>query len=456
MPNKVKVGNLEVGGPYDQVLAPSAHSRALIFTDGGHTSASAKNILKSFTRRAFRRPVTDAEVAPYLALVADSQKAGDSFDESICTAIQAVLVSPHFLFRIERKHDAVELASRLSYFLWSAPPDEALLKLGESGALRRPEILAAQTTRMLKDPRSRALAENFAGQWLELRKLDAMKPDLDKFPTFDEYLRLSMKRETEMFFTEIVQKDRPITDFLNGNFTFLNEKLANHYGIAGVSGPEFRKVSLAGTNRCGIATQGSILALTSYSTRTSPVLRGKWILDNLLNTPPPPPPPGIPSLEDTKVAAGASLRQQLEAHRNKPLCASCHAKLDPLGFGLENFDAIGRWRDKDGANAVESSGTLPGGKTFSGPRQLAGVLSDDRAIFTRAIASKLLTYALGRGLERYDKPTVEKISSAVEKDGYRFSTLANQIVLSLPFQQNSPNIPVKPVPAITKRVVTKK
>lgn len=436
----VKIGNVEVGGPYEVPKGPTAITRVHLFTcghtNGVHTATCASKILGNFARRAFRRSVTPAELAPYLKLFADSRKAGDSFNEALCGAVEAILVSPHFLFRIEEKHDTFELASRLSYFLWSSMPDDTLLNLAESGALRRPELLTAQLARMRKDPRAGTLATNFAGQWLELRKLESLQKDQEKFPAFDEYLRFSLRRETELFFNEIVQNDRPILDFIDGEYTFVNEKLAKHYGMENVQGPEFRKVSLAGTDRCGILTQGSVLMLTSYSTRTSPVLRGKWILDNLLNTPSPPPPPGIPALEETKIPDGASLRQQLEAHRTKPLCASCHSKLDPLGFGLENFDALGRWRTIDGTTPVEASGTLPGGKSFVGPRQLAGVLLQDKATFTRALTTKLLTYALGRGLEKYDRPTVEKIAVAVEKDNYRFSTLIREIALSLPFQQN--------------------
>ena len=428
----VKIGNVEVGGPFEQRLAPSPAVRAKLFV-----SSDPKVILGTFARRAFRRTVSQAELAPYLALYAESRKAGDSFDEAICGAVQAILVSPNFLFRIERKRDDFELATRLSYFLWSTTPDETLLKLAESGKLRQPDVLNAQLSRMLQDPRSAALAANFAGQWLELRKLESLQRDLDKFPTFDEYLKMSMRKETELFFGEIVKNDRSILDFLDGEFTFVNEKLAKHYGLEnlGVRGPAFRKVSLAGTNRCGVLTQGSVLAVTSLPTRTSPVVRGKWILDNLLNAPPPPPPPGVPGLEDTKVPDGASLRQQLEAHRQKPLCASCHSKLDPLGFGLENFDGIGRWRTIDGKTPVEASGTLPDGAKFTGPRQLTQILKQDKAAFTRALTTKLLTYALGRGLERYDRPTVEKISRNVEKENYRFSALAREIVFSLPFQQ---------------------
>lgn len=437
----VKISMVEVGGPYDVSKGPTAATRTRLFTcghtNGVHNATCAKKILSNLTRRAFRRPVSAAELTPYLQLFADSRKAGDGFNEALCNAVQAVLVSPHFLFRIEQKHDAFELASRLSYFMWSSMPDETLLNLAQSGQLRRPEVLTAQLERMRKDPRSSTLATNFAGQWLELRKLESLQRDQEKFPAFDEYLRLSMRRETELFFNEIVQNDRSVLDFIDGDYTFINEKLAILYGMENVKGPQFRKVNLTGTNRCGILTQGSVLALTSYSTRTSPVLRGKWILDNMLNTPPPPPPPGVPSLEETKTAEGASLRQQLEEHRNKPLCASCHAKLDPLGFGLENFDALGRWREKDGTTPVEASGTLPGGKSFVGPRELAGVLKQDKGTFTRALTAKLLTYALGRGLERYDRPTVEKIAVVVEKENYRFSTLLREIVFSLPFQQNS-------------------
>ncbi|MDX1931674.1 MAG: DUF1592 domain-containing protein, partial [Capsulimonadales bacterium] len=435
----VKVNTIEIGGPYEPRTRPSATGRRRLFVCGHtgttHTAGCQRVILKNLARRAFRRPVSASELTPYLDLFAQSRKAGDSFDEALCGAVQAILVSPHFLFRIERKPDAFELASRLSYFLWSTMPDDTLFRLAENGALLRPEVLTAQVERMRRDPKAGALASNFAGQWLELRKLESLQRDSDKFPTFDEYLRLSMRRETEMFFEEIVRNDQSILDFLDGEYTFINEKLAIHYGMENVRGPEFRKVDLAGTERCGVLTQGSILALTSYSTRTSPVLRGKWILDNLLNTPPPPPPPGVPSLEETKIPEGASLRQQLEAHRTKPLCASCHAKLDPLGFGLENFDAVGRWRTRDGASPVEASGSLPDGKSFVGPRQLAAVLRRDRATFTRALTGKLLTYALGRGLERYDRPTVERIASVVERNGYRSSVLFREIVLSLPFRK---------------------
>ena len=248
-----------------------------------------------------------------------------------------------------------------------------------------------------------------------------------------------MRRETELFFREIIAKDRPVLDFIDADYSFLNERLAEFYGIPGIMGAEFRRVNLAGTNRGGVLTQASVLTVTSLSTRTSPVLRGKWILDNFLNAPSPPPPPGVPSLEETKVAAGASLRQQLEEHRKKPLCASCHARLDPLGFGLENFDAVGTWRTVDGKTPIEPSGTLPGGKSFVGPQQLKAILLQDRDAFTRCLTTKLLTYALGRGLERFDQPTVKQIATQVAKKDYRFSRLVLGIVTSLPFQQRKGN-----------------
>ena len=446
LPNSTRVGSLEIGGPYGQRLGASAKSRALLYTcghlDDKHKASCAPKVIRDFMARAFRRPVTTAETAPYLKLYTETRKQGDSFDEGLCAAIQAVLVSPHFLFRIEkdalgstRKLTDHELATRLAYFLWSTTPDTELRRCADSGTLRRPEVLEAQVTRMLRDPKARALVENFGGQWLELRKLEAARPDREKFDRFDEYLRISMKRETEIFFQEIVQSDRPILDFLSARYTFLNQKLAEFYGIPGVQGVAFRRVDLSGTQRGGILTQASVLTVTSYPNRTSPVVRGKWILDNLLGTPPPPPPPGVPGLEETKVAAGASLRQQLEEHRKKPLCASCHSRLDPLGFGLENFDAVGSWRTVDGKTPIEASGELPGGKHFQGPQELSAILLADKDAFTRCLTTKLLTYALGRGLERYDQPTVQQIAAQTGKANYRFSRLVMGIVTSLPFQQ---------------------
>ncbi|MCW3100747.1 MAG: Gluconolactonase, partial [Chthonomonadaceae bacterium] len=360
--NDARVGSLQIGGPYAQTAGASPESLQKIFTcghlHGGHTPDCARKIVTDFGARAFRRPLTPQEITRYTQLVAQVQKQGDSFEEGICLAVQGMLVSPHFLYRIERdpppaspasvitaSHSTAqdagahlisqyELASRLSYFLWSSMPDDALRQCAAQQTLRQPAVLKAQIRRMLQDPRANALAENFEGQWLQIRVLESFKPDRGRFPDFDDYLRMSMRQETEMFFENVIHEDRSIVDMLVGKYTFLNERLANFYGIPGVEGPAFRKVDLVNTPRGGILTQASVLTVTSYPNRTSPVLRGKWILENILNAPPPPPPPGVPVLDVSNVGTEASLRQQLEAHRKNPTCASCHARMDPLGFGL--------------------------------------------------------------------------------------------------------------------------
>jgi mono/diheme cytochrome c family protein len=446
--NAARVNYVEVAGPYQQAKGPSEPSLRKVFTcghlHGGHQPGCERKILADFARRAFRRPVTPPEIAPYLRLVADARKQGDSLEEGICVALQAVLVSPHFLFRIERDPAAPaaraypigqhELASRLSYFLWSSAPDDELLRTADRGLLRKPEVLAAQVRRMLQDPKSSALVENFAGQWLELRKLESVKPDRERFTEFDEYLRLSIRRETELFFEHLLREDRSLVEFLDADYSFLNERLARYYGIPGVEGPEFRRVDLKGTHRGGLLTQASILTVSSYSTRTSPVLRGKWILENILNAPPPPPPPNVPVLDETKIGQSASLRQQLEVHRQNPTCASCHNRLDPLGFALENFDAIGGWRTQDGKVPIDPSGSLPDGRTFQGPDDLKRILTADRDAFARCLTEKLLTYALGRGLEASDRSVVKRIASRTAEQKYKFSTLVQEIVTSVPFQ----------------------
>jgi len=447
--NQVRVRVMEFGGPHAQVLGPSDRSKRLLFTcghaSGSHVPACGRKIVADLARRAFRRPVSIAEIDRYAGPIALATREGDSFEEGVCLAVQAMLVSPHFLFRIEgpavgaakAAPQAVgqhALASRLSYFLWSSIPDAELSAAADRGLLARPAELERQVRRMLKDPKSTALVENFGGQWLELRKLESLKPDRERFPEFDDYLRLSMRRETELFFGEIVREDRSLLDFLDGRYTYLNEKLARHYGIAGVQGPAFRKVTLEGTPRGGVLTQASVLAVSSYSTRTSPVLRGRWILENLLNAPPPPPPPGVPNLDEAKVGASASLRKQLEVHRTNPTCASCHVRMDPLGFALENFNAIGAWRTRDGEFPIDSAGSLPDGRSFNGPNELRTVLKSDRAAFTDCLTEKLLTYALGRGLERYDRRTVKALAARVAANDYRFSSLVLEIVNSLPFR----------------------
>ena len=447
--NDARVSGLEIGGPYAQATTPSSASLRMVFTCGhshrGHQASCARRIVGDLLARAFRRPVTEKEIDRFVGLAAEARRQGDSFEEGICLSLQGMLVSPHFLFRIERdpavtsrdpSHSVSqhELATRLSYFLWSSMPDDGLRACADRGTLRQPVVLAAQVRRMLKDPRARALSTNFSGQWLQFRALESVKPDRERFPGFDEYLRMSMRRETELFFDHVVRDDRSIIDLLVGKYTFLNGRLASFYGIPGVEGPEFRRVDLTGTPRGGVLTQASVLTVTSYANRTSPVLRGKWILENILNAPPPPAPPGVPNLDVSTVGSQASLRQQLEEHRKNPTCAACHARMDPLGFGLENFDAIGAWRAADGKIAIDASGSLPDGRSFQGPDGLKTVLKADRAAFAQCLTAKLLTYGLGRGLERYDNATVSEITKHIAPSDYRFSNLILEIVNSRPFQ----------------------
>jgi hypothetical protein len=322
--------------------------------------------------------------------------------------------------------------------LWSSMPDAELLRVAGQGKLREPAVLSAQVARMLRDPKSSALVENFAGQWLQFKNIDVVRPDLERFPVFDEGLRQAMRRETELFIDNIFRNDRSVLELLDANYTFLNERLARFYGIPDVTGPEFRRVDVSATERGGgILAQASILTVSSYSTRTSPVLRGKWILENLLNAPPPAPPPGVPPLDDSKTGQLGTLRQQMEEHRKSPACSSCHARMDPLGFGLENFNAIGAWRTEEGKFPVDASGALPDGRAFQTPGQLKAILKADRDVFARGLTEKLLIYALGRGLERYDRPTVAGIADKLASRDYKFSQLVLGIVNSLPFQMRS-------------------
>jgi hypothetical protein len=401
--------------------------------------------LTSFTTRAFRRPAAASEVEEYVGYVNLARKHGDSLEEGIAVALQAVLVSPNFLYRIERDQPATpgrawspvgayELATRLSYFLWSSMPDAELLRAAAQGNLRQPAILNAQVMRMLRDPKASALAENFGGQWLQFKNIDVVRPDIERFPMFDDGLRQAMRRETGMFLENLIRNDGSILDLLDANYSFLNERLARFYGVPGVTGPEFRRVDMSGAERGGgILAQASVLTVSSYSTRTSPVLRGKWILENLLNAPPPAPPPGVPPLDDSKAGQSATLRQQMEEHRKNPACASCHSRMDPLGFGLENFNAIGEWRTQDGKFPVDASGALPDGRTFQTPAQLKA----DCDVVVRGLTERLLIYALGRGLERYDKPAVTEIAAKLPSQNYKFSQLVLGIVNSLPFQMRS-------------------
>ncbi len=438
----------EVHGPFNRKSPSLTASHRRVFVCGHlnwqHRPGCSQQILANLARNAYRRPVGQDEIDALKRLVGLAQESGDSFEQGIQLALKAVLVSPHFLFRIE--HDPnpqdplsahpvnqYELASRLSYFLWSSLPDQHLLQRATDLELRDDDVMEAEVTRMLASPKSRALVENFVGQWLELRNLDTASPDPDRFPDFDGELRDAMRRETELFFETVMHEDRSIVDLLDGRFTFLNERLARHYGIGGLAGPQFRRVSLDGVQRSGVLTQGSILTISSYPTRTSAVLRGKWLLDNILGAPPPPPPEAM-DLDDTEVGTARTLREQLEQHRANPSCAVCHVKMDALGFGLENYDAVGRWRTHDGKWPLDTSGELPGGHAFTSPSEMKAILRLEKDEFTRCLTEKMLTYALGRGLESYDRPAIEHIQQQVAEDGYRFSRLTTEIVKSRPFQ----------------------
>ena len=442
------VKSTDMIGPLDapQPKLPESHRRVIVRQPKpGESRQVARESMVQFAEKAYRRPVAEKEINRLLSFVDMVMADGGSFEEGMQLATQAVLVSPHFLFRWEldtrpvkdetiRQLNEWELASRLSYFLWSSMPDAELFRLAKRGELAKPDVLAAQVRRMVADPRSRALVENFAGQWLQIRNLAGVTPDPVKFPTFDDSLRAAMKRETELFFGAVMKEDRSVVELIDADFTYLNERLANHYGIDGVSGPAFQRVSLAkGSGRGGVLTHASILTITSNPTRTSPVNRGKWILEQILGTPPPPPPPDVDELEESEEAiTSGSLRERLEKHRAKAECATCHSKMDPLGFALENFDGIGAWRDLDGNFPIDPTGELPTGETINGPAGLKKVLKS-RETFIRALAEKMLTYALGRGLEYFDKCAVDDICKDMKANGHRFSALLSGVVNSKPF-----------------------
>jgi mono/diheme cytochrome c family protein len=450
------VGAVTVVGPFATSGEKPSRKKILV-CDPASGPRCVDRILATLARRAYRRPVTGAEVAALKRFVDMATADGQSVEQGIGLAIQAMLVSPHFLFHIERdlypndpgrmhRVSDVELASRLSYFLWNSMPDDELLSLAERRRLSVPQVLDAQVARLLADPKSAAMAENFAGQWLEIRNLDTIKPDPQKFPAWTPELREAMKTETRMFFDTILRENRPIGDFIDARYTFLNELLAKHYGIDGVSGPEFRRVDLETGERGGVLTHGSVLAVSSYPTRTSVVIRGKYILQNILGTPPPPPPADVPALDEQAVGTTASLRKQMETHRTNAICASCHSRMDPLGFALENYDAIGKWRTMDGGFPVDSSGILPGGKKFANSAEMRQILSERVPELTRTLTEKLLIYSLGRGLQRYDRPTVNGITKKIAASGYGFQTLVQEVVRSLPFQSRRAE-DVKPVVA---------
>lgn len=433
------------GEPALQPEMPALVKQLLPATSNPQTKAAeARKILTTFARRAWRRPVEPAELDKLMVLFNMADQHGDPFNAAIKLPMKAVLVSPNFLFRGEIHPDPnnpksvhpvgeFDLATRLSYFLWSSTPDDELLALAEKNELRK--NLDTQIRRMIASPRSAALVENFSSQWLQTRGLDTVAPDKEMFPAFDAGLKFAMQQETQRFFEYILRENRSVIDFLNADYTFVNGRLAEFYGIPNVTGEEFRKVSLTGLPRRGVITQGSVLVLTSNPSRTSPVKRGKFVLDNLLGTPPPEPPPDVPSLDDEKRKLTGSLRQQMKQHQENPNCSSCHARMDPIGFGLENFNAIGVWRDKDGEAAVDASGQLVSGESFNGAMELANVLATQkRADFLRCLSEKMLTYALGRGTEYYDAPAVEKIVKGMENSEFRFSSLIKGVVDSVPFQ----------------------
>ncbi len=427
----------------------SRSHRAIIFTaptSQRDAELATRQVIDRLASRAFRRIADRADGDRLVALAMSVQNEGDSFEESIRVALQAILISPKFLFRVEppsagtppektRDLDDFELATRLSYFLWSSMPDDQLLQLAMHGQLRASDNLEKQVKRMITHKHSKALVENFAGQWLTLRKLREFKPNERLYPKWNDRVRRLVEHETMAFFAGVMRGDMSVLRLLDGDFTYMNEELAEFYGIPGVQGDHFRLVSLAGTPRGGLLTQASILAVTSNPTRTSPVRRGKWILDNLLATPPPPAPPGVPELEEKGELSG-SLRSRLEQHRSDPACANCHKLMDPLGFSLENFDAIGQYRTHERGTAIDASGQLPDGSVVRGADELREtLLSRNQDQFVRCLTEKMLTYALGRGLEYYDQCAVDKIVEELEKNDYRFGTLLMEIVRSDPFQK---------------------
>jgi cytochrome c5 len=438
------IGSFTFVGPFPAKVEKASRKKILI-CDPASGQKCVERIVTNLAHHAFRRPVTRAEVTSYMKFVAMAKAQGQSTEQGIQLALEAILVSADFLFRMERDPDPVdparvhrlsdtELATRLSYFLWSSMPDDELLTLAESNKLHIPAVLDAQVKRMMIDKKAAAFAENFAGQWLEVRNLDSITPDPDKFPEWTPGLKEDLRIETRMFFQYVLSENRPISEMIDAKYTFLNESLAKFYGIDGVKGPDFRKVDLTTDQRGGILTQGAVLAVSSYPNRTSPTIRGKYVLSNVLGTPPPPPPPDVPALDVSKVGSDISLRKQLEAHRSNPVCASCHSKMDVLGFGLENYNAIGKWRTMDGKFPVDVGGTMPNGKSFETAAQMRAVLQGSMPQITRCLTEKVMTYALGRGMQPYDNRTLNQITKAVEADGQHFQTLIYEVVRSLPFQ----------------------
>ena len=441
-----------IGGPYATTRVGIKESQERIFicrpADVDQEEDCARKILSNLARRGYRGPVTTEDINPLIALFSEGRKDGGSFEHGIEMALSGLLVSPRFLYRSPALPEGgnvkeiyelsdIDLASRLSFFLWSSIPDEELLLIAEEGNLKKPEILSAQIDRMLTDPKARALVDNFGGQWLHLRNVQDWTPDPERYDYFDNSLRYAFQQETELFIANMIKEDRSILDLIDADYTFVNERLAEYYGIDGVEGGYFRRVPLIGTGRGGLLGQGSILMVTSYPTRTSPVLRGKWVLENLLGSPPPPPPPDVPALDDSAEISAGSLREALEQHRANAACAVCHDRLDPLGFALESFDAVGRKRVTEHGLEVDDTGSLPDGTVVDGIDGLRNVLMMRKDEFVETFAEKLLTYAIGRGLEPSDRSTLREIRRIVEASDYRFSALVGGIVGSVPFRMRS-------------------
>jgi hypothetical protein len=454
------IQTLTITGPFDATGPGETPSRSRIFVchpsrsrpvgsrtldDTGTELACARRILETLARRAYRQPVNDADIEPLLAFYRAGRAEG-SFDTGIQRALHAILANPRFVFRVEQDPQGtrpgeafritdLELASRLSFFLWSSIPDDALLEAAEAGTLHRTEVLEQQVRRMLGDPKSRALVANFAGQWLQLRNVKSILPNSDEFPDFDDSLRQAFLRETELLFESIVREDRSVIDLLTANYTFLNERLARHYGVPNVYGSRFRRVAVTDAARRGLLGHGSVLALTSHAERTSPVVRGKWVLENILGTPPPPPPADVPALEENKTGQKPkTMRELMSQHRANPTCAACHRLMDPIGFALENFDAVGAWRSNEPGGPIDASAELPDGTKVNGVAELRDAIVRRPEVFTTTMAEKLLTYGLGRGLTYKDMPVVRSIVREAAAHEYSFSSIVLAMVRSRPFQ----------------------
>jgi len=442
------VENITITGPFNTTGVSETSSRKRLFVcrpaRPQEESACAKRIVSTLARRAYRRPVTESDLAGLMSFYDAGRREG-SFERGIELATRAVLVSPNFVFRIERdpvgvapgsayRISDIDLASRLSFFLWSSIPDDELLDVASRGQLGKPAILEAQVRRMLSDPRSQALVDNFAGQWLQIRNLRNTTPDKNDFPDFDDNLRQAFERELELFFGSIIHEDRSVLELMTADYTFLNERLAKHYRIPNIYGPDFRRVVLTQDERRGLLGKGGLLLLTSHADRTSPVVRGKWILDNLIGTPPPPAPAVVPPFPEEVPGVPTTVRARMEQHRANPACSGCHKVMDPLGLALENFDAVGAYRTRESGLRIDASGELTDGTRIDGVGELRGALLKRPDVLVGTTTEKLLTYALGRSLESQDMPAVRSIVRTSARENYRFSSLVRGIVTSVPFQ----------------------